>query len=315
MTLHDLQFDSQGGNHLDLMDKLFSLALSAENRTLSSIHERMYRKLMTGIREEITQKVDVLTTRTIAYPHSRQALEMVLGRLRTFANQHGPHQMHQPRKFKTLLYNLELVDKLERIDWDNHTMDAFSPVDELLIYMNYNSKRYIRMLEEWLADHINKDQDLVEQLKIIQYYAKAFAQLQRKPDTALHYDYLPIHEVLTNWFTHETEYLENQLSLKERVKESTESKIPTVVKPEQKIEWQLSGDQIALLLRSAYDSGLIDAKSLNALYHVVVPHVKTPYSVSLSPSATRSAAYQAEQTDKDVTTGYLAKMQRFINDY
>lgn len=315
MTLHDLQFDSQGGNHLDLMDKLFSLALSAENRTLSSIHERMYRKLMTGIREEITQKVDVLTTRTIAYPHSRQALEMVLGRLRTFASQHGPHQMHQPRKFKTLLYNLELVDKLERIDWDNHTMDAFSPVDELLIYMNYNSKRYIRVLEEWLADHINTDQDLVEQLKIIQYYAKAFAQLQRKPDTALHYDYLPIHDVLTNWFTHETEYLENQLSLKERVKESTESKIPTVVKPEQKIEWALSGDQIALMLRAADDTRIIKARSLSAVFKIVIPHVRTPFSENLSPESTRTSAYHAEQTDKDLVVQALKKMIKRIMDY
>lgn len=306
---------------VELMDVLVNQALGSGNRTLRFINTHTYSTLVTLVRDEIRRKIETIRKRSASYPHSRPILDMVLDKVALFAG--SKVEVYTYLKFKTLIYQLELAHKLDRIDWDDHDLVAFSPVDELLIYMNYNSKTYIRMLEQWIADRIDPEQEPMEQLQQIQYYRKAFAQLQRKPESALHDDYLHIHDIFTNWFMHETEYLENQLTLWMRTKEAQQadqaspngedaSENETQQAP---IEWTLSADQIALIIRAADDSRLILAKSMNAVFQRVVPHIRTPHTESLSPSATRSRSYNAEQPDKDAAIAALKKMIRCIEGY
>lgn len=306
-------FEHSQNSSLELMDILINLSLGTGNRMLHYLNQHTHITLMKLVREEIKRKVKLVVERSANYPYSRPALEMVLHRIRTFTTERD--DIYNQVKFKTVLYQLELVHKLERIDWENHDIIAFSPVDELLIYMNYNSKRYIRILEQWLSARIDKEQEPLVQLQQMQFYRKAFAQLQRKPDAALHEDYVSLQEIFTNWLIHETEYLENQLNLWLQSKEAQENNGSAVVKPEQKIEWALSADQIALILRAADDARVIKAKSKSAVFKLVIPHVRTRYTESLSPSATRTSAYHAEQADKDTSIEALEKMIQFIRDY
>lgn len=306
-------FDHSQGYSLELMEILINQALGTGNRMLHYLNQHTHITLMKLVREEINRKVKLIEKRSANYPYSRAALQMVLHRIHTFTAER--EDIYNQVKFKTVFYQLELAHKLERIEWENHEIIAFSPVDELLIYMNYNSKRYIKMLEQWLSERIDKEQEPLVQLQQMQFYRKAFAQLQHKPDVALHEDYISIQEIFANWLTHETEYLENQLTLWMQSKEAQENNGNTVVKPEQKIEWALSADQIALILRAADDTRVIKAKSKSAVFKLVIPHIRTRYTESLSPSATRTSAYHAEQGDKDAVIEALEKMIQFIRDY
>lgn len=298
---------------LELMDILITQALGTGNRTLNYVNRHTYDILMRVSREEIQNKVESIRKQSENYPHSRPALQMVLHRIGTFTTEQS-EQYHLIR-FKSVIYQLELAYKLNRINWDNDEITAFSPVDEVLIYMNYNSKRYICMLQEWLSERIDKDQEPLEQLQRMQFYEKAFAQIQCKPEAALHEDYINIHQVIANWFVHETKYLENQVEIWLRSKELQPNGENVPKEPKDRIEWNLSGDQIALILRSADDTRLINAKSMRAVFNTIIPHVKTPFSDSLSPSATRSSAYQAEQADKDQVITFLKKMISRIEEY
>lgn len=299
-------------NSLELMDILISQALGTGNRMLHYLNQHTHVTLMKLVREEIKRKVKLVEKRSANYPYSRPVLEMVLHRIRTFTTERD--DIYNQVKFKTILYQLELIHKLERIEWENYEIIAFSPVDELLIYMNYNSKRYIKMLEQWLSERIDEKQEPLVQLQQMQFYRKAFGQLQRKPDVALHEDYVSLHDIFTNWLVHETEYLENLVDLWTKTKEQ-ESNGNAVVKPEQKIEWALSADQIALIVRAADDTRIIKAKSKSAVFKLVVPYIRTRYTESLSPSATRTSAYHAEQSDKDITIEALEKMIKYIREY
>lgn len=306
-------FDHSQGYSLELMEILINQALGTGNRMLHYLNQHTHITLMKLVREEINRKVKLIEKRSANYPYRRAALQMVLHRIHTFTAER--EDIYNQVKFKTVFYQLELAHKLERIEWENQEIIAFSPVDELLIYMNYNSKRYIKMLEQWLSERIDKEQEPLVQLQQMQFYRKAFAQLQRKPDVALHEDYISIQEIFTNWLTHETEYLENQLSLWLHAKETQENNSNTAKAPEQRIKWNLSGDQIGLMIRAADDTRLIHAKSLTSVFKLVIPYVRTPHSDSLSPAATRSSAYNAEQTDKDAVINALQKMINRIIEY
>lgn len=291
----------------ELTDQLLAAALFTENRTLTRIDKEMYAVLLERTYQEIMMKVNSLTERTASYPHSQPIIGMLLKKLMRFIK-HKTHS-YNADYFRVLAYQLELAKKLEKIDWNDHEINGFPPVDEVLIYMNYNSKTYIKMLEDWLEKRIEAEANPIEQMEKRNYYQKAFSQLQRKPDIILYSDYTGLTEVMNKWFQHETEFLSNRLQLYITAKET---KIERRI---DKIRWMLSSDQIALMIRAAVASGLISEQSMNSVFNFLVRHISSEQTDDLSPSAMRSRSYSPEQTDKDVAIKWLQKMSKLIEGF
>lgn len=302
-------YDFSSGYSLELMDMLIKQALRVGNPTLRLINNRTYTAKMTLVREEMTNKIIQIEKDSKNYPYSREVLSMVLERMRRFVK-HCKDNIEQ-LTLKEIVYHLELAHKIQRIDWDNHEIIAFSPVDEQLIYMNYNSRSYIAWLENWLSEHIRKGESPISQLQQVQFYRKAFAQLQRRPEAVLHEDYISLHEVLADWFTHETEYLESQLDIYMKAK----SVIAREEQTKNRIRCSLSANPLALILRAADESRVIEAKSLSSMFQAIVPYCSTPNTEELSPGALRSHSYYPEQSDKDVAIKALQKMIKKIEEY
>ncbi len=291
----------------ELTDQLHAAALFTENRTLRRIEKEMYALLLERAYQEIMMKVNDLTQRTASYPHSSPIISMLLKKLMRFAKRKT--HLFSAEYFRTIAYQLELAKKLEKIDWNDHEIMGFTPVDEVLVYMNYNSKSYIKMLEGWLTKRIESEANPIEQLEKKNFYHKAFLQLQRKPEIILYNDYTGLTEVMDKWFQHETEFLQNRFDLQVKMKET---KLDLGM---EKIKWMLSADQIALIIRAADASGLIAAKSLNSVFNLVVPHISSLQKENLSPPGVRVSSYNAEQTDKDAAIGVLQKMINRIKDF
>lgn len=77
----------------------------------------------------------------------------------------------------------------------------------------------------------------------------------------------------------------------------------------------LSGDQIALILRAADETQVLKAKSMNAVFKAIVPHLATPHKDSLSASSIRSKAYNPEETDRDIAVRALESIIKKISGY
>lgn len=311
---HQYQYDFSSGYSPELMEQLVPAALLVGNRTLSAIQKDIYRTLMTKACEEIRGKVAEIRIQSAKYPYRQELIEFLLKRLEKFAGRrHRIPVLSYHHVVNDVVYHLELTHKLQRIDWKDHELIAFSPVDELLIYMNYNSKTYIKMLESWLKQCIEASDNPIEELRKLHFYRKELAQLHRKPDIALHHDYLPVFDVMNNWFVHETDYLESKLELWTKAKAAETDNAE--IKEKERIRWSLSSDQIALMLRAADDTRVILAKSMNAVFKTVVPHISSQHTDELSASAVRSRSYHAEQTDKEAVITALQKMIKRIEEY
>ena len=83
----------------------------------------------------------------------------------------------------------------------------------------------------------------------------------------------------------------------------------------QKLLCILSVDQMALLLRSADDLKIIMARSLNAVFKAIVPHLSTPYQENISWDSMRSKSYNAETRDKEIVIQTLEQMIKKIKEY
>lgn len=298
---NDYSLQDYSSYSLELREQLISTIMSVENKAMMN----MFVTLKEGVCKEVALKVSNLEKRTANYPHSRPIIEMLLEKLRNFAC--GKNLQSD---LKSITYHLELCQKLERINWEDHRIEIFTPVDEVLIYMNYNSKSYISMLQNWLKKRIQLAETLTLKLQKLNLFSTHFLQLHRKPDIKLHWDYIDLTDAVENWFVHEKGYIENEWQILEKAQESKVEKVNM-----ERVKWLLPSDQLAVLLRAGYDAGLISAKSMNSLYQQLIDYCSSIQKDVLSPSAVRSSAYNPEQVSKDHLIEKLRKMIRWIEGY
>ncbi len=285
---------------------LLEIVLITDQRSHVDFRQDMYKTFMDKVCSAISEKLANIRKKSAKYPHSRPVIEHVMDKMKKFICERDDHQ---ETDIRVIPYQLEIAYKLERIDWDDHNIGTFAPVDEVLIYMNYNSKTYIDMLQNWLAKRIEAPKDPFEQLKLLNLYVKDFSQLLRKPDVVLHPDFLGLSEVIGAWFEHESKFLEQEYDLKKKVIEDQPAE------QTEKIKWTLSADQIALMIRAADDARMFAGKSMNAAFKKLIPHFSSLQKDVLSPSAVRSKSYNAEENDKEVVITLLQKMITRIKEY
>ncbi|WLD24352.1 hypothetical protein NU10_02810 [Flavobacterium dauae] len=222
-----------------------------------------------------------------------------------------------PVTYRCVAYRLNLLRKIMELpQWKPDRETGKFPLDNLLLFMNFNSKTYIAYLTCTLAENIGNTPD-ADKVGLLLGYYKGFRQLHSNPNDAFNPEYHNILNVLDKWFDEELSYFRKIVSLAPvctGTQESTpiEKKNPS---PESKVLCTLSGDQIALLLRAADEVRMLSARSLTAVFRSIVPHLSTRQTPDLSYESIRSKSYNAEQTDKEVTIHTLRRMIQKIQDY
>ncbi|RZJ86795.1 MAG: hypothetical protein EOO20_17520 [Chryseobacterium sp.] len=299
---------------LSNIDELLSF-IETRFSTNLSLEERVPKTYLSVTRKELKKRLDKLKATINGGIERNPSIDIVLKRLYHFTNSPS---LHYEVTFRDIFYKKELVQGLEQIEWNKEQADAYSALDELLIYLNFNSKAYINLLTDNLARRINDYSNTIEKMDKLLYYFKAFNQLHRKPKTILNPKYYDLKTILSNWFVQEIFYLEKKLHLSVvPLQSKTESLKPkqTIQKEKQKVLCILSSDQTGLILRAADDLRILVAKSMNEVFKTIVPHLSTPYKDDLSYDGMRSKSYVAEERDKQIAIETLEKIIKKIRDY
>ncbi len=220
--------------------------------------------------------------------------------------------------YPCLQYRMELLKKIKTLSsWEPDLDTGQFPLDELLISMNFNSKTYICHLVGYLSETINANEPSVKIGLLLNYY-KRFRQVPVHPGYAFNLEYHSLIDILENWFVQEISYLSKIKELgtvlenkgREISNRNNLEKVAT-----NKVLVSLSSDQVALLLRAADETRMLSARSLNAVFRDIVPHISTKNKADLSYKSVRTKSYNAEATDKEVTIRTLQKMIEKIRDY
>lgn len=304
--------------HNSLVSTLEELLSFIELRFLPylSLNERVPVTYLAVTGKELKQRVDKLKIKLLAQEANNQLANIVLASLYSFINR---LKEDFPVTFRELLYQKDLLKELELLEPPEGETSVFTALDELLIYLNFNSKFYMSYFTKRLAEKINVNENNSDKLERLLFDYKQFNQMHRKPGVILNPQYGDLKTELSNWFTQEIFYLEKKLHLSiVPINGSAEQKgsEPTFQKGEpQKLLCVLSVDQMALLLRSADDLKIIMARSLNAVFKTIVPHLSTPYQENISWDSMRSKSYNAETRDKEIVIQTLEQMIKKIKEY
>jgi len=209
--------------------------------------------------------------------------------------------------FRQMLYERTLLGELLLVA-DLKEQGVFSALDQTLIGLNFNSSVYINLLIKRLVSKVELEEDTAGKLSLLSFYWKEFNQIYSNEKLFFKAGMQHLKTVVGSLFDNEIQYLEKQLELlsKEALGES---------KTENKLECDLSADQIGIILRAADEARVVKSRSMSLVFKKIVPHLSTAFKRNLSYQSVRSKSYNAEDNDKTIAILTLEKMIKKIRSY
>ncbi|KAF2342894.1 hypothetical protein [Flavobacterium tistrianum] len=214
--------------------------------------------------------------------------------------------------FRQMLYERTLLNELLRIGGFGEGL--FSFLDQKLIALNFNSAAYIHLLARRIGSNLEKLEGLSERSSQLGFYYKEFAQIHSNEKLFFSAELPPLKSVMENWFAHELSYLEKQIELA-TASDDKQVGAGAAEKHENKVECDLSADQIGIILRAADEARVVKSRSMSLVFQRIVPHLSTAFKRDLSYQSVRSKSYNAEENDKNIAILTLEKMIKKIRSY
>lgn len=211
--------------------------------------------------------------------------------------------------FRQIRYERDLLKALNNQDYPPKGETFFGTADQILIAMNFNCRKYISLLTEEILKNMEKEEESAFRLELLLLYYKDFNHLPSNEKITFDPSMENIKPVLDNWFKNEIAYWEKKKELGNTVHPRKSKSI------EEKVECDLSADQLGLILRAADESRLIKARSMNLVFQSIIPHLSTAFKKELSYQSVRSKSYNAEEKDKETAIAGLEKMIKKIRSY
>ncbi len=274
--------------------------------------ERVPATLLLVIKKELKQRLDKLKANQEWKDFNNGIVDLMLYELYSFMScSKDEHSF----VFREISYVNELVKELEKLNDGKNSSEVYTPLDEMLIYMNFNSRTYMDHLIQRVSKKIHARESISEKIEMLLFYSKEFKQILRKPGVAFNSEHKNIDVTIGGWFTQEIFYLEKKLQYTGALLNENFHKPVHKDNPASKVLCILSVDQMAIILRSVDDLKILKARSLNAVFKTIVPYLSTPSRENISYDSMRSKSYAVETRDKEIVIQTLEQMIQKIAEY
>ncbi|MFW0736848.1 hypothetical protein [Flavobacterium sp. T12S277] len=304
------------------LSKIFELVVSTMDELLSFVETRFLNYLGLDERVPITylivhrKEMNVKLNRLRMITVNKEADKAKIKIITDALSESKELKLKTKATFRQIFYERQLLKVLIKTDYLKEATEIFSPLDEILIEMNFNNRKYINFLIEYFSNNLSLFESDCDKLGLLQLYYKDFNQIYCSGKISYDPRKQNITNVLENWFKHEIGYLEKKVEIwrDKLVSNISNEEIKDNVL-ESKVECDLSADQLALILRAADESRIIKARSMNLVFQTIVPYLSTAFKKNLSYQSVRSKSYNAEDRDKDIAVQTLEKIIKKINSY
>ena len=274
--------------------------------------ERVPATLLLVIKKDLKQRLDKLRANQEWKDFDKCVTDLLLYELCSFIDcSKNEHSF----KFREISYVKELVKELEKLNDGKNSSEVYTPLDEMLIYMNFNSKPYMDNLIQRLSEKIHSSESISEKVEMLLFYSKEFKQILRKPGVAFNSEHKNIDVTIGGWFTQEIFYLEKKLQHTSALLSGNFGKPIRKDDHTSKVLCTLSVDQMAIVLRSFDELKILKARSLNAVFKTIVPYLSTPVRENISYDSMRSKSYAVETRDKEIVIQTLEQIIQKIMEY
>jgi hypothetical protein len=265
-------------------------------------------------KKKLKLKIDKLKDSSTFAVNDKRSTAILFNNLYSFVNSKRSKKI----TFRQVLYRKQLIKELELLGLLDGEELHSCPLNEILIYMNFNSRSFINYFKECVTDKINSGESPTDKMENLLLCYKEFNQIHSKDGVVLNPNHQDLKIILSDWFKHEMIYLEKKLHIsvvpvRSLDKRSNQTMVIDAISD--KVLCKLSTDQTALILRASDELKIIVAKSMNHVFKTIVPFLSTPNKVNLSYDSMRSKSYVAEDRDKKIVIETLGRIIKQIEEY
>ncbi|WP_309842014.1 hypothetical protein [Flavobacterium sp. 2755] len=289
------------------LDELLSFL---ENRFSAylSLDERVPITYLLVSRKELGHKLKKMQCFTLDRNEDTMVLKVIIDELS------GALSLQNKNKitFRHVMYIRAFLNEIENFDCLQVDESFFSALDHKAIGLNFNCPAYVQLLTGRITAQLELQEDVTQKLSLLSYCFKEFSQILSTDKLFFNAGLQDLKTVLQNWFRHEMQFREKQLEM--RAAGSDKGK-DSVEQEGNKVECDLSADQIGIILRAADEARIVKSRSMSLVFQKIVPHLSTAFKRDLSYQSVRSKSYNAEESDKNTAILTLEKMIRKIRTY
>jgi hypothetical protein len=177
-----------------------------------SLEERIPLTYLNVSRAELKIKLDRIQKKLVKDVADPLFTSIVLDNLYRFIHSKKTESI----TLREVLYRKELVQKLEQLGNENNTTTVYNALNELLVYMNFNSRSYINYFTKTIAEKINGLQTKAERIDSLHFHYKEFSQMPTHQTMVLYPQHQDLKMILDNWFRQEIIYLEKTMHLPDK---------------------------------------------------------------------------------------------------
>jgi len=262
-------------------------------------------------RNELQLKIKKLDSKKIALESDKSTLQIIINSLNELVLSNTGYKC----TYRQLLYQKELLRRIEEFDLSKESVILFTSFDEMLIELNFNSPSYIHSITERVNIQLKIKSNLNDKINELLYFFKEVSQFHSTEKVSFDPFQKNIKESISNWFRHEIDYMQGQIKLSGDCTTVIPAPDEKGELKQNKIECILSSDQIGLILRASDESRIIRAKSMSQVFKTIIPHLSTPFKKDLSYQSVRSKSYNPEERDKEIAIEILEKIITKIQSY
>lgn len=298
---------------ISCLDELLTF-LESRFANYLSLDLRIPATYLTLSKKKIRQKLDKLKNSSISDIRDGKVADIVFANLYSFVNS----KKNKKVTFRQVLYKKQLIKELEALKMTQKEEHLYSCLDQLLIYMNFNSRTFMNYLIQSIADKINDSESATDKMENLLYHFKEFNQIHTNEDVILNPRHQNLKKVLSDWFNQEIIFLEKKRHLSVIPLHNINKKQHQNTEPDKisnKVLCKLSTDQTALILRACDELEILMSKSMNQVFKTIVPFLSTLNKNDLSYDSMRSKAYVAEEHDKKIAIETLERIIKRIKEY
>ena len=294
---------------ISILDDLLAFVENSYSDYLS-LDQRVPISYVRVFRKETLLRLQDLKEKKVVNERNSQITDIVFAAL----SDSGLNEPECIITYRKILYHKALLKQLEAITDIQEQTGLFSGIDELLIEINFNYRPYINYFIEQIQEFIASQESLIDKLSALLHYYKELGQLPSNKKISFDPERQNIKDALENWIIQEIVYLEKKLELALKTNSGDLKPLHNRTLND-KMECDLSADQIALILRATDEARVVKARSMNYFFKMIVPHLSTPFKKELSYHSVRSKSYTPEDRDKEKAIQTLERLIKKIKSY
>lgn len=209
--------------------------------------------------------------------------------------------------YRQKAYLETLFTQILTLEVNSSSDKLFTPLHELLLYLNFNHAEIVSFLVKGLEDSTSTIATHEEKRAKLHYTMQYIRQLPLKPGFSLFPDLPSVQTFLLEWIEFELDYLESQ-------SQPTTMHIPTPTdEKDSKIQLSVSVAMLGLFLRLLTEEGIITNKNQSGLVRFFATHCTTTRQNEISSDSLYGSYFKPQPGTVRMMKECLLRMQGLLH--